>query len=146
MTRTSISRQKSTIPNPNNQSLFARHVESHREKTNTDNQKRSPKKNWWTPIWRGLVADAEGKHRQRMGSALWLYLYLLAYSNRKTGIVRRTQASIAEDTGYPLRTIQFNLQKLRLQGYLTSERSGRYLKIQICRWKAFNHSAKKDAS
>ena len=73
-----------------------------------------------------------------MGSAVWIYLYLLTYANRKTGIVRRTQQAMVQDTGYPLRTIQFNLHKLNQRGYLTKKQEGRYLKIQIEKWKAFN--------
>jgi len=103
-------------------------------------EKRANKKNlpnWWTPVWRGLIADENSKHRKSMGSAIWLYLYLLTYSNRITGIVRRTQESIKKDTGYPLRTIQFHLKKLKQSGYLTSERESRHLKIKIIKWKGF---------
>lgn len=48
-------------------------------------------KQWWAPVWTGLVMDAEGKHYQRMKNALWLYLYFLLTANRKTGwLVRKT--------------------------------------------------------
>lgn len=73
-----------------------------------------------------------------MGAAVWMYLYLLTYANRKTGTVHRPLQLMAQDTGYPLRTIQFNLQKLRQKGYLTTEHSGRYLRIHIEKWKAFS--------
>lgn len=94
--------------------------------------------NWWTPVWRGLIADRRSKHRRAMGPALWLYLYLLTYANRKNGIVRRKLRVISEDTGYSPRTVQLHLNRLRREKYLSSERSGRYLKIQIEKWKAFN--------
>lgn len=94
--------------------------------------------NWWTPVWRGLVADPESKHRKAMGPAIWLYLYLLAYANRKTGIVRRTQQMMANDTGYSLGTIQAGLRRLRNKDYLTKKYIGRYLEIRINKWKGFS--------
>ena len=93
---------------------------------------------WWTSLWRGLIADPEAKHRKAMGSAVWMYLYLLVYANRKTGIVRRPQIAMHIDTGYPIRTIQSQLFKQKKQGYITTEHSGRYLKITILKWKSFH--------
>jgi hypothetical protein len=98
--------------------------------------------NWWTPLWRGLVADPESKHRKAMGASAWLFLYLLMYANRKTGIVRRSLGVMHSDTGYPIRTIQSHLRKLRLKGYITTKHSGHYLKITIAKWKAFHHPSK----
>lgn len=88
-------------------------------------------------MWRGLIADPESKHRKVMGSAVWVYLYLLTYANRKTGIVRRTQQMMVKDTGYSLGTVQAGLRRLRKAGYLTTKRIGRYLEIQINKWKGF---------
>lgn len=95
---------------------------------------------WWTPLWRGLIADPHGKHRKAMGSAVWLFLYLLTYANRKTGMVRRKISRIEEDTGYPLRTIQRHLKRLSEQDYITVARIKQYLHIQIKKWKSFKHS------
>ncbi len=92
---------------------------------------------WWTPFWRGLVADSSSKHRRAMGPAIWIYLYLLTYANRKTGIVRRTQESMHHDTGYSIRAIQSHLQRLKRHGYIRTEHSGRYLTIYITKWKGF---------
>jgi len=121
------------------QSLFSQKLNFYRNKRKANLAPR-PKQppSWWTPVWRGLIADPNSKHRKSMGSAVWIYLYLLTYANRKTGIVRRTQQAMVQDTGYPLRTIQFNLHKLNQRGYLTKKQEGRYLKIQIEKWKAFN--------
>lgn len=98
--------------------------------------------NWWTPVWRGLIADPNSKHRKTMGTSVWMFLYLLTYANRKTGIVRRSLTMMAKDTGYPVRTIQFNLKNLREKGYLTSSHEGRYLTIQVEKWKAFHYPIK----
>lgn len=107
-------------------------------------QKQLPlKKNsngWWTPIWKGLATDYEGKHRKTMGSSLWTYLYLLTYTNRKNGLVRRKQETIAQETGLPLRTIQRHLKRLASQKYIVLETSEKPLQIRIEKWKLFNHS------
>jgi hypothetical protein len=99
----------------------------------------SNSKNWWTPIWSGLANDINGKHRKAMGLSLWVYLYLLAYANRKTGIVHRKQKIIARETGLPLRTIQRHLKRLATQHYITLDTSERPLQIRIEKWKLFNH-------
>lgn len=96
--------------------------------------------NWWTPLWRGLIADPDSKHRKAMGSAIWIFLYLLTYANRQTGIVRRRISRIREDTGYPLRTIQRHLKHLSERDYIEVSRSNHYLHIQIKKWKSFSHS------
>src|SRR5688500_5299864 len=94
-------------------------------------------RHWWTPVWRGLTADPESRHRKRMGSSLWLYLYLLTYTNRKTGFARRKLSQIRDDTGYPTRTIQRHLKQLKEKNYITAARSNQYLHIKIKRWKSF---------
>lgn len=92
---------------------------------------------WWTPVWRGLIADPEGKHRKRMSSAIWIYLYLLLYMNRTTGLVFRTQKIIASDTGFSLRAVQRHVSRLRRFDYIATEKHGSGLKIKIINWKSF---------
>jgi hypothetical protein len=101
---------------------------------------RKSKGDWWTPIWKGLVTDVNSKHRRSMGASLWLFLYLLTYTNRKTGIVRKKQATIVQETGYPLRTVQRYLKRLSQAGYITYLDSGHYPPIRIEKWKLFHHS------
>jgi len=101
---------------------------------------RKNSKGWWTPIWKGLSSDSRGKHRQAMGASLWTYLYLLTYTNRKTGVVSRKQETIAQETGLPLRTIQRHLQRLAAQKYITLVGKETYPQIRIEKWKLFNHS------
>lgn len=98
-------------------------------------------KGWWTPIWKGLASDEGGKHRRAMGASLWTYLYLLSYTNRKTGVVRRRLEAIAKDTGLPLRTIQRHLQRLASQKYITLLSPEKYPQIRIEKWKLFKHSS-----
>jgi len=100
---------------------------------------RKNKKGWWTPIWKGLAADIEGKHRQAMGASLWTYLYLLTYTNRRTGIVSRRYEAIAEETGLPPRTIQRHLRQLAAKKYITLLKPQTYAQIRIEKWKLFKH-------
>lgn len=101
---------------------------------------RKKSKGWWTPIWKGLATDIDGKHRKAMRISLWTYLYLLTYANRKTGIVSRKQETIAKDMGLPLRTIQRHLKRLSSQKYITLLKPQTYSQIRIEKWKLFNHS------
>lgn len=101
---------------------------------------RKNSKGWWTPIWKGLSSDSGGKHRKAMGASFWTYLYLLTFTNRKTGIVSRKQETIAEETGLPLRTIQRHLKRLSSQKYITLLKPQTYSQIRIEKWKLFNHS------
>jgi hypothetical protein len=93
------------------------------------------KSNWWTPLWRGLVVEATAKHYQTMGSAVWLYLYLLVFANRSSGTLFRRNATIAKDMGLSSRTISRWLNTLKTGGYIESRRTGRSLQISITKWK-----------
>jgi hypothetical protein len=100
---------------------------------------------WWTPIWKGLATDADGKHRKAMGASLWTYLYLLTYTNRKSGVVSRRQETIARETGLPLRTIQRHLKRLASEKYITLETPQKPLQIRIEKWKLFNYPKPDDS-
>lgn len=102
------------------------------------NQLMKKRNSWWSPLWRGLVADSEGKHRKTMGSAIWTYLYLLMYMKRTSGMVFRQQAVIAKETGYSTRAVQKQLVKLKRANYISTEKIGNSLKIYITNWKTFS--------
>lgn len=109
------------------------------QKTFTNNVKHKAdfisKANWWTPLWQGLVVESTAKHYKAMGSALWLYLYLLVYANRSTGCLFRRNLTIAKDMGLSSRTISRWLNTLRTWGYIKTYRTGRSLQISISKWK-----------
>ncbi|MCO6512283.1 MAG: hypothetical protein J5I65_15980 [Aridibacter famidurans] len=107
----------------------------------TPRQSREKRPSWWTPLWQGLVSDEKAKHRKRMGSSIWLFLYLLTFANRKTGVVRRSLQSIKVDTGSRLRTINRDLDRLAEKKYVTILEPKPLLKLRIEKWKEF----KKDA-
>ena len=81
-----------------------------------------------------------------MGPAIWIYLYLLIYADRKTGVVHRTQESMHQDTGYSIRAIQSHLRRLKKYGYIATGRTGRYLKITVSKWKGFQIASRKATS
>jgi hypothetical protein len=99
-------------------------------------------KQWWAPVWRGLVADTNGKHYQRMKSALWLYLYLLIHANRATGVLLRKISTISADMGIARDSIVRWLGLLRKEGYITTVNTGRCLTIRVERWKPILRGAR----
>jgi len=99
-------------------------------------------KQWWAPVWKGLVMDAEAKHHRMMKSAVWLYLYLLLGANRKTGILMRKIETISKDMGIPRDAVSRWLNVLRDGGYIVTTNTGRSLTIQVTRWKALAGAGK----
>src|SRR5262245_23673763 len=93
-------------------------------------------KQWWAPVWKGLVMDAQGKHYRKMKNALWLYLYLLLNANRKTGLLMRKIKTLSNDMGVSRDTALRWLNVLRKGGYIETVNTGRSLTIQVTRWKA----------
>jgi hypothetical protein len=92
-------------------------------------------RNWWTPVWKGLVMDEGAAHFQKMGNALWLFLYLLLNANRTTGTLMRKVRTISADTGIQRRRIFEWLSILREKEYISTKNSGRCLLITINKWK-----------
>jgi hypothetical protein len=99
-------------------------------------------KQWWAPVWKGLVMDTEAKHCQRMKNAVWLYLYFLLNANRKTGILMRKIDTVTRDMGVTRDTVQRWLKVLRGAGYVQTVNTGRSLIIQVTRWKALAGTGK----
>lgn len=93
-------------------------------------------KQWWAPVWKGLVMDSEAKHYRTMKNAVWLYLYFLLNANRKTGILMRKIETVTRDTGVTRDTAMRWLNVLRSSGYIETVNTGRSLTIQMTRWKA----------
>jgi Helix-turn-helix domain len=92
-------------------------------------------KRWWRAVWRGLVVDAEAKHYRAMGSALWLFIYLVIHANPKSGSLNRKYQTIAGEMGISPRTIRSWLTRLTQHDYVTVTRTGRSQVIHISRWK-----------
>ncbi len=92
-------------------------------------------KQWWAPVWKGLVMDPEAKHYRAMKNAVWLYLYLLLGANRRTGILMRKLGTAAKDMGVTRDTTLRWLSVLRKGGYVETVNTGRSLTIRVSRWK-----------
>src|SRR5262245_10429239 len=93
-------------------------------------------KQWWTPVWKGLVMDPEAKHYRAMKNAVWLYLYLLLGANRKTGLLMRKIGTVSSDMGITRDTALRWFNALRRGGYVETVNTGRSLTIRVTRWKA----------
>ena len=70
-----------------------------------------------------------------MGSALWLFIYLVIHADPKSGVLSRKYQTIAEEMGIAPRTIRSWLAKLMQYGYVTVKQTGRSQVIHISRWK-----------
>jgi hypothetical protein len=105
-----------------------------RSKEPTENQ--PTQKQWWAPVWKGLVMDGEAKHYRSMKNAVWLYLYLLLNANRKTGILMRRIETVSRDMGVTRDSALRWFDVLRNNGYVETVNTGRSLTIQVTRWKA----------
>ena len=92
-------------------------------------------RDWWAPVWRGLFVDAEATHFKKMGNALWLFLYLVLNANRGDGTLARKVRTISADMGVSRRTVFVWLEILRIEGYVETENSGRFLTVKIHKWK-----------
>lgn len=100
--------------------------------------KRKPHSQWWGFVWRGLVVSSSAQHYHAMGRSVWLYLYLIIHANRKTGSLYRRVNTISVDIGLSRRTVQVWLKRLRDNGYIVTERTGRSLIIHILKWRSIN--------
>src|SRR5712692_7871261 len=98
-------------------------------------------KNWWAPLWRGLVVDAEAKHYRRMKNALWLYLYLILHADRRTGTLKRKCGTISSDMGLSEKTLRKWIPILRTHGYIETGTNGRCTEFVINKWKTLPHSS-----
>jgi|GEM_PF-592145 hypothetical protein len=92
-------------------------------------------KDWWAPVWKGLVMDADAVHFQTMGNAVWLFLYFLLNANRSTGVLMRRTRTISLDMGLPRSTTFRWLKILREGGYIETLSSGHSLTIEISKWR-----------
>src|SRR5262245_26529144 len=99
-------------------------------------------KQWWAPVWKGLVMDSDAKHYRTMRSAVWLYLYLLLNANRRTGILMRKVQTLSNDMGVSRDTALRWLNNLRRGGYIQTVKTSRSMTIQVTRWKALPGSGK----
>lgn len=96
-------------------------------------------KNWRGPIATGLV---DVKHIDRMGQAVWLFLYFVCHVDSKTGETKKPTkySEISERTGKSVSTIRRWRETLVIQGYIEVTRQTHGFSIKINNWKPFKKS------
>jgi hypothetical protein len=87
------------------------------------------------PVFQGLAADPQAKHYRLMKQAVWLYLYLIGFSNIKTGKLTARLSDIAKDMGIREETLRSWLGHLRKGNYIAVEKQGDQLLFKITKWK-----------
>ena len=58
---------------------------------------------------------------ERVGQALWFYLYLLTRVNPRTGYFRASFGRVAEEIGVSVPELKFWLEQLEKEGYVQDE-------------------------
>src|ERR1700735_77316 len=106
-------------------------------------------KNFSTGL-RGVLFEAQ--HYARMGSALWLYGWLVLRQTHQTGSVGWVLGGapvryreIEEETGFNRRTLERWLSTLRRQGYIETTAAQEGVRIRITKAKKFPQGARKSA-
>ncbi len=93
---------------------------------------------WWAPLRKGLFTDP--KHRDKIGTAIWLYGYLHQVADWETGRLTIKVARICKETGMGTRTVKRHLQDLRKNEYIEVTRRPHDLGIQITKWRPISKS------
>lgn len=96
-------------------------------------------KQWWAPVWKGLVMDQNAIHCRNMKSSVWLFLYILLSADRITGSMKKKMKTISLDMGIKERTVRAWLRILKQAGYLEIKNSGHCLSITVKKWKSLSH-------
>ncbi len=101
-------------------------------------------KDWWAPVWRGLVVDSEGKHYRRMKNAVWLFLFFVIHADRQSGRLKRKYRTVSLEMGMSANTVRKWLKVLKDRGYVKAKSNGRCLEIQILKWKPIGECPRHD--
>ena len=106
-------------------------------------------KNFSTGL-RGVLFEA--RHYARMGSALWLYGWLVLRQTHQTGSVGWVLGGapvryreIEEETGFNCRTLERWLSTLRREGYIETTAAQEGVRIRITKAKKFPQGGRKSA-
>jgi len=106
-------------------------------------------KNFNTGV-RGVLLDA--RHYERMGSALWLYSWLILRQTHQTGsigwVLGGTPISyreIEEETEFNRRTLEGWLRRLRREGYIETSARPTGVVVRITKAKKYSQTARRIA-
>ncbi len=99
---------------------------------------------------KGVLLDA--RHYERMGSALWLYSWLVLRQTHQSGAIGWvlggapvSHREIEEETGFNRRTIEAWFRKLRRGGYIETTAAPSGVVIRILKAKKFAQSPRRNA-
>jgi hypothetical protein len=75
------------------------------------------------------------EHVDAIGPALWVFLWMLARADWKTGVIHQwTDDECARALGVKLRTVREHRRRLEQGEYIVSKRSNYFLRITIANW------------
>jgi hypothetical protein len=105
-------------------------------------------KNYNTGV-KGVLLDA--RHYERMGSALWLYSWLILRQTHQTGAIGWvlggapvSHREIEEETGFNRRTIEAWFRKLRRAGYIETTAAPTGVVVRIMKAKKFAQTPRRN--
>jgi hypothetical protein len=106
-------------------------------------------KNYNTGV-KGVLLDA--RHYERMGSALWLYSWLVLRQTHQSGTIGWvlggapvSHREIEEETGFNRRTIEAWFRKLRRAGYIETTAAPTGVVVRIMKAKKFAQTPRRTA-
>jgi hypothetical protein len=86
----------------------------------------------WISVKRGLL---EPKHREKIGAAIWLYMYILDRCDWEQGAVLEWKdKGAADDLQMDVNTLRYQRAKLEEHGYIVTERKQYGLKLYVMNW------------
>ena len=66
---------------------------------------------------------------------MWLFGYLILHADRRTGTLYRNVSTVSRDMRVSQRTVQAWLALLRQHGYVRTNTTERFLRIEIGKWR-----------
>ena len=106
-------------------------------------------KNFNTGV-RGVLLDAG--HYERMGSALWLYSWLILRQTHQTGSIGWvlggapvSYREIEEETGFNRRTLEGWFRRLRREGYIETSSTPTGVVVRITKAKKYSQTTRRIA-
>src|SRR3990172_2133847 len=86
----------------------------------------------WIKLKRGIL---EAKHRERIGPAVWLYIYILDRADWEQGAVLDwTDAGAAEELGMDINTLRNHRRKLEDERYISTQKKQYKQILYIHNW------------
>lgn len=90
-------------------------------------------KKLWVSVKRGFIRDP--KHRNQVGEAVWLYLYMLDAADWDTGVLSSWQdGGVADELGLPIWKVREQRRLLSRLGYITVAKGQRGQAIYVHNW------------